>query len=436
MSDVNRRDLLKYGAGIVAASAYAGLSRNLFAQDAPKTIRVAWIGTGGRGTGMLEVLLKTQDNVELTAICDIKEENAKHAAAVVKRIKGNDVPLYTRGDFDYRRMLERDDFEAVVITTPTVLHCAMSIDAMKAGKHVGCEVPAGYDIEELMEVVKTKEQSGKHFMLCENYCYTQRNMMIHNMSKQGAFGDPYYGEGAYIHSVKSLYFNSDGSIAWRGIAHRDMNGNWYPTHALGPVAKWFQLNDGDRIDYCTTMGTDPRVMHEYSVEQFGPDSGPAKIDWKMSDFISTFIHTAKGKMIRVDVDMQSHRPASNYYLLQGTKASYDSRSGLFVVGNPESWDNPDSYLEKYNHKYWQGQMYEKAKNAGHGGGDYFVMRDFIDMVRYDREPWIDVYDGAFWSALYHVSKLSLDRKSAPIEMPDFTDGKWKDPAWRKKSQII
>jgi hypothetical protein len=65
MSDVNRRDLLKYGAGIVAASAYAGLSGNLFDKDSLKTIRVAWIGTGGRGTGMLEVLLKTQDNVEL-----------------------------------------------------------------------------------------------------------------------------------------------------------------------------------------------------------------------------------------------------------------------------------------------------------------------------------------------------------------------------------
>jgi len=436
MSDLNRRELLKYGAGLTTA-AYIGMGANLFAQDVQKNVRIGWIGTGGRGIYLLEGMLKTQNGVEVTAICDIKEENAKHAAAIIKTVKGNDVPLYTKGDFDYRRMLERDDIDAVIITTPTVLHCSMSIDAMNAGKHVGCEVPAGYDIDELIEIVKVKEKTGKRYMLFENYCYTQRAMMIQNMSELGVFGDTYYGEGAYIHSIKSLYFNSDGSIAWRGIAHRDMNGNWYPTHAMGPVAKWFQLLDnGDCIDYCTTMGTDPRVMHEYSIEHFGADSGPAKIDWKMSDFISTFVHTRKGKMMRIDVDMQSHRPQSNYYLLQGTRACYDSRSGLYVLGGTEQWNDPDSYLGKYNHKCWQGEEYEKAKNAGHGGGDYFVMRDFIEMVRYDREPWIDIYDGAFWSALYHVSKLSLDRKSAPVEIPDFTEGKWNDPAWYKNRKTI
>ena len=55
----------------------------------------------------------------------------------------------------------------------------------------------------------------------------------------------------------------------------------------------------------------------------------------------------------------------------------------------------------------------------------------MKMLRQDREPWIDVYDAATWSAIIFCSKLSLDRKGARVEMPDFTGGRWKDPNWRK-----
>ena len=52
------------------------------------------------------------------------------------------------------------------------------------------------------------------------------------------------------------------------------------------------------------------------------------------------------------------------------------------------------------------------------------------------EPWIDVYDGVAWSSIIFCSKLSLDRNGARVPMPDFTDGKWKDPTWRKDRMII
>ena len=53
------------------------------------------------------------------------------------------------------------------------------------------------------------------------------------------------------------------------------------------------------------------------------------------------------------------------------------------------------------------------------------------MIREDKEPWIDVFDAATWSSIIFCSKLSLDRKGARVDMPDFTNGKWKDPHWRK-----
>ena len=74
-----------------------------------------------------------------------------------------------------------------------------------------------------------------------------------------------------------------------------------------------------------------------------------------------------------------------------------------------------------------------AEKAGHLGGDFFVLREFVDMIRRDREPWIDVYDAASWSAITHCSSESIRRGSSPVQIPDFTKGRWKDPNWRRAS---
>jgi hypothetical protein len=71
-----------------------------------------------------------------------------------------------------------------------------------------------------------------------------------------------------------------------------------------------------------------------------------------------------------------------------------------------------------------------------GGIDYHCISDFVKMLREDREPWIDVYDAAARSSIIFCSKLSLDRNGPRVPMPDFTDGKWKDPTWRKDRMII
>ena len=57
------------------------------------------------------------------------------------------------------------------------------------------------------------------------------------------------------------------------------------------------------------------------------------------------------------------------------------------------------------------------------------------MVRENRKPWIDAYDCAAWSSLLELSRLSIDRKGAPVEIPDFTEGRWKDPNWRKDQMV-
>jgi predicted dehydrogenase len=432
---LDRRTFVKGAAAMALLGVGSGTARASEGKEGTvgKKIRVGNIGTGARGTELVSGILQFPD-VEVTALCDIDKGRLDNACNIVKDVTGKRPEPYTGDEHAYRKMLERDDLDGVMICTPIEWHIPMSVDAMKAGKHVGSEVTAGEDLEGLWDLVRTKEATGRRYMLLENYAYTPDNMMIANMMAQSIFGFPYYAECAYVHDCRNLRFNPDGTLTWRGRSVRDNYGNSYATHALGPVAKWMGLNDGDRMERLTCMMTRPRTMHEYAVKKFGENSEPAKVDFKLGEMVSTLIHTAEGRVIRVDLDVHSPRPMSIYYLAQGTKGCWDTRSGMFVEGRTKDdrWESPDAYREEYQHP-WFKKWGEPAAKTGHWGGDYFVLYDFVRMLKTGREPWIDVYDAATWSSLYHCTRQSLDNGSAPVEMPDFTGGRWKQKDWRKES---
>jgi predicted dehydrogenase len=388
-------------------------------------VRVAFIGVGSRGTGLLKLLLRLP-GTEVPAICDIDVSHLDRAIQIVKKVKGNTPAGFSRDEYDYRRMLERDDFDAVLIATPARWHALMSVDSMARGKHVGSEVPGAYTLDECHDLVRTKERTGKRYMLLENYCYAQQRMMVHNMARAGLFGDTYYAECSYIHDCSHLRFNSDGALTWRGEGKRERFGNLYPTHALGPVSKWMNIHRGDRMVSLASSMSRPAALHAYAVKRFGRDSGPAKIDWKSGDMCVTLIKTALDRLITVYYDSDSPRPASIFYLIQGTKGVFDSREGVYIDGRspPHRWEPVDSYIEEYDHAYWKTRG-EEARKSGHGGGDYFVLSDFVDMVRLDREPAVDVYDSAAWSSIMPLSEASIREGGASVEIPDFTGGRWK-----------
>ena len=67
---------------------------------------------------------------------------------------------------------------------------------------------------------------------------------------------------------------------------------------------------------------------------------------------------------------------------------------------------------------------EQAEGTGHGGMDFFVTRVFINAVKEQRQPVLDVYDAAAWSAVTPLSEASIALNSMPQYFPDFTTGQW------------
>ncbi|NUQ61772.1 MAG: Gfo/Idh/MocA family oxidoreductase [Pirellulales bacterium] len=443
---LDRRQFLQQGAA--AAVALGGLgavaSETPRKEDPDAPARIAVIGLGGRGTFLLRSLVSYFPQVTVPAVCDLKPDRLQAGIELVKKIRGTAPAGYGKDEFDYRNMAQREDVDAVLVATGVQVFGTIATDVMKAGKHVATEVTGPHSLDDCWAIVEEKERCGKHYMLLEQCVYGDVNLMILNMIKHGLFGETYYAECSYVHDIKtggsgkSRLVEADQTLSWRGRLVADGHGSSYPAHGIATPAKWMGINDGDRFEYCIAMMSEPREIHAQVVEQFGPDSAAAKIQFQTGDFLSTLIKTAKGRMIRLDYSLSNTRPYSRYYLLQGMNGCFESRTGLFLKGASKesspgygTWDPVETFLEKYRHPIWRKDAATALKTGGHGGMDYFCLRDFVDMVRYNREPWIDCYDAAAYNALNQCSQKSIDAKGAPVEIPDFTKGKWQDPDWRK-----
>ena len=421
---IHRRDVLRLGA---AAGLAAGLSSATLGEEKQKPLRIAVIGVGSRGTHLMRLALGA--GVDVPALCDINQAHLNGAVEIVQKARDGRKPEgYSKGPTDYRRMLQRDDLDAVIVGTPMQMHAVMSIDALRAGKAVLSEVPAALTLDECWGLVRATEETGKLYMLSENCCYWNHVMTIMNMVRKGIFGDLTFAECGYVHDCRALSFQGDGTLTWRGELGRDYCGNLYPTHSLGPVAKWLGINRGDRMKSLVAMSTRRSAM-KYYVEGRFPEGNPARdVDFKVADSTTVLIRTEKGAMIDLRYDTKSARPhpSTCYYSLQGLKASYDSRiDGIWIEGRSEGrkWEPLGKYAQEFEDPLWTTGRREAA-GSGHGGVDFFVVRAFLDTVRSGSSPPVDVYDAAAWSSIIPLSAKSLAEGSAPQEIPDFTQGKW------------
>ncbi|HZZ42853.1 MAG TPA: Gfo/Idh/MocA family oxidoreductase [Tepidisphaeraceae bacterium] len=424
MLEITRRDALKFA---VATGFAATLSRAVpaaWAADNPnaKPVRVGFIGVGDRGTSLLNVMLAFP-GVEIPAVCDIDPKHLSHAQDIVEKHLKKRPDGVTGDPHAYRKLLAREDIDAVLIATPQELHSEMAIDAMNAGKAVGSEVPACVNIDECHALVSAQQKNKTMYMMLENYLYSQPVMMVQNMVNQGVFGDLTYGFGGYIHEIRSMRFNKDGSLTWRGENVLHTRGIVYPTHAIGPVCRWMGVNQNDKLVSLVCMDSKSAGNQVYAEKKFGKDSSQAKIQWENGDTNQCLVRTEQGRLIEVRYDTASPRPAGmGQYSLQGTKASYESAVGerkLYIEGKSKSeqWEDLEKYRPKYDHPYW-AKRGEEAQKSGHGGGDYFVISDFLDAIRSGKSA-VDVYDAVTWTSIRPLSEEAIRSGKQPVAIPDF-----------------
>ena len=425
---MTRRDFTKTVAvaGLAGATTALGADRILGTNE---RVRLGFIGVGGRGTYLLGLALGF-DTVEVSAVCDIKPDRLDRALGLVEKSRSKRPAGYSAGPKDYRRLLERDDVDAVVIATPMQAHAVMSVDALNAKKHVLSEVAAALTMDECWSLVHATEKSGRIYMLAENCCYYRQNLMVLRMVGQGLFGDLTFAECGYVHDCRDYVFEAGGQLTWRGELARDHVGNLYPTHALGPVCHWLGINRGDRLVSLVASTSAGKGLEHYVAKKFPADHPARKIQFAVGDTTTTLIRTAQGAVIDLRYDTASARPhpSTTYFTLQGATASYKddgTQQQIWIEDKSKgyAWEPLAGYTREFEHPLWQ-QSGEKASQTGHGGADYFVVAQFVEAIRAGRPAPIDAYDAAAWSCIMPLSAASIRAGGAPQEIPDFTRGAW------------
>jgi len=422
---MTRRGFVRAGA---TAGAALALGSGLAVGEEPSAaVRVGIVGVGSRGTGLLQTLL-TIEGVEVHAVCDIVPARAARAQQIVEERGGNRPEAYTKSETDFENLVQREDLDAVICATPWEWHTPVTVAAMRAGKYGATEVPAATTIEECWELVRTSEETGMPCMMLENVCYFQNVLTILRMVREGVFGDMLHCEAGYQHDCRFLVVK-DGPLPWRMQHKIEKNGNLYPTHPIGPVAQWLNINRGDRFAYLTSMSTPSKGLKYYAAKTLGPDHKLANTDYALGDVNTTLIKTANGLTVTLYFDTTTYRPYDLIFRVQGVKGLYlGTLNKVCIEGmtpEPEQWEPFEPYLEKYAHPLWTDLEQEALRTGGHGGADYVTLHQFIKAVRAKAQTPQDVYDAATWSAIFPLSIDSVAKDSQPVAFPDFTNGRWK-----------
>jgi predicted dehydrogenase len=391
------------------------------------TVRVGIIGVGGRGTDLLGDLLAIE-GVEVKAVCDIVAEKARRARSTVEKA-GKPAPQeYTAGDHDFENLCRRGDLDLVYVATPWRWHVPMALAAMDGGAHAGVEVPAATTIDDCWKLVAASERARRHCMMLENCCYGYNEMLVLNMVRAGLLGDLTHAEAAYIHDLRTILFSKEGEGLWRRDEHFSRNGNLYPTHGLGPVALYLDVNRGDRFETLVSMSSLERGLSAYQ-KRLAQDDSRRSESYACGDINTSLIRTAKGRTIVLQHDVVSPRPYDRINLVSGTKGTFrDYPPRLFLDGQKDhrSWGSIKPHKKQFEHPLWKEAGRMARKRGGHGGMDYIMSYRLIQCMRQGLPPDLDVYDAAAWSAPGPLSEQSVAGGSVPVSFPDFTRGRWSE----------
>ncbi len=359
-------------------------------------IRFGIVGAVGRGNSYVRAL-SAHPATAITALCDIRLEAAQQSAGEI----GVDHVFA-----DVEEMLVAGVVDAVVIGTPMQFHAPQAIAALERDIHVLCEVTAGISVEECRDLVRAARRSAAQYMMAENYAYMKNNVLVRALVERGLFGEVYYGEGAYIHELKAL----NEQTPWRRRWQTGVNGSTYPTHSLGPVLQWFA---GQRVTAVCAVGTG----HHYR--------DPRGDAYEMEDSVTMMCRMSGGGLVQIRVDMLSERPHQmTHYALQGTEGCYESGDGfrgeariwLRERSDQHAWE-PLSNLEEFLPDYWKNPP-DEALKAGHGGGDWWEVQDFVDAIRQEHPAPIGIDAAMDMTLPGLVSQASIAQGGTWVAVPD------------------
>ncbi len=363
-----------------------------------RTVKIGIFG-GYRGGNYYKNFMA--NNGEIVAVC---EKNPVYAQKA-KDALGGDVAVYS--DFD--SFIEHEGLEAILVSNYFHEHAPYAIRALEKGIHVLSECTSNGTMAEGVALCRAAEKSGAIYMLAENYPYMLFNQEMRRVYRSGALGRVLFAEGEYNHpfypteKTKDYYVSlCPSSTHWRYAVPR----TYYVTHSLAPL-KYITGATPRRVRALPILDMAP--LQDY------PQRGPAE---KVAILLC---ENDDGSVFRVTgCSAFGHHESS--YRICGQKGQIenlrDHSNRVLLAFN--DWDIPEGgeatriYKPEFSDK--DKELIEKA---GHGGGDFFVAREFLDCIREGRQPEFDVYFATNMASVGILGHRSMLEDGKVYEIPDF-----------------
>ena len=441
-----RRELLKLGAAGLGLGAASGLSPTPaaadldhqqqrpdlgpapvkpFAADPIDIVRVGFVGVGGMGGAHVRNFLGLE-GIEIVALCDIDSARNEEVSSWVTDDGRAPPAMYGRHETDFVRMCETEDLDLVFTATPWEWHVPVCVSAMENGKHAATEVPATYTTDDCWRLVEYAEKYRKHCVMMENCNYDRPEMMVFHMARLGLLGDILHAECGYLHDLREIKFSEVGEGLWRRAHSMVRDGNLYPTHGLGPVANVMDINRGDQFEYLVSMSSPSQGLQEWAMANYPENHLKRRERYVLGDVNTTMIKTVRGRTIYLSHDTNLPRPYSRIHMVQGTRGlfqGYPHRVHIEGLSPGHEWQDWMDLRDKYDHPLWK-DLEEQSEGAGHGGMDFIEDYRLVKCLREGKPTDMNVYDAAAMSVITPLSEWSVANRSRPIDVPDFTRGRW------------
>ena len=206
----------KAGMGAIGAiTAFSTSNSMLFSKK--QVVNIGIIGTGNRGSGLIPIIEKIP-NLNLVACCDILPFRLDQA---LSRASGK-----VKGYSDYRKILDNQDIDAVLVSTPFSTHADIEMDALSAGKHIYGEktTAKGYgDIAKLNQSMKKTDlifQTGHQYHSSRLYTHVVNLIRDGKVGNITAFECQWNRHGSWRRPVPDKKFEKE--INWR--MYREFSG--------------------------------------------------------------------------------------------------------------------------------------------------------------------------------------------------------------------
>ncbi len=353
------------------------------------------IGIFGLGRGQNFLRNAINNGFDVVALCDTDQKKLTLA-----KTRAPSAAEYTSFD-----EFIKHDMDAVVLVNYFHEHAPYAIRAMEAGKHVISEVCAASTMAECVRLVRAVERTGMKYMLGENYPYMSVNIEMKKLYEIGSRGRVLYSHGEYIHpsNVESTNQFTQGEFHWRGWTPR----TYYLSHSLGPLM--------------FITGSAPVTVTAASA--YAPElcRGTEK---HVADGIALMLCNRAGGSVSTFSGAGAVAGRGNWYRIACLNGSAESVRGdnekLVVQYNDWTCPEGSPRLSQYVPPYEKADVSEAViKDAGHFGGDYWVMNHFKKVLWGEEQPYFDVYRAVTIASVGILGWRSVLEGGKTFAIPDF-----------------